>query len=201
MQKFPKFITLGSRCYITKLMIEAGFNEPGPVDYILDLGPHGETILDLFTGSFHANLINKNMDFYGWYDQGDEDDTTMGPFFNRHAKIRYASYFHEDLADPKTYERTVNLSEKFLASIHDESIFYVFLYPLNLQEDHIDNAAKLLDKVRVKRSRVLIVNPTEKAKAEFPHTIDLPLIRDIYSDNDLNRNYRKMLTQFIDITY
>lgn len=80
MNAFPKFITLGSRCYITKLMLEAGFNEPGPVDYILDLGPHGETLLDLFTGSFHCNLINKNIDFYGWYNEYDEKDPTMGHF-------------------------------------------------------------------------------------------------------------------------
>ena len=198
---FPKFITLGSRCYITKLMVEAGFNEPGPVDYILDLGPHGETILDLFTGSFHSNLVNKNIDFYGWYNQYDEDDPTMGPFFNRHAKIRYASYFHEDLGDEKTYQKTVELSEKFLDSIHDESIFYVFLYPLKLQEDHIDLAAGLLDKVRVKRDRVLIVNPTEKAKSLFPVTLDLPKIRDIYSDIILSKHYRLQLTEFIKKTF
>lgn len=125
----------------------------------------------------------------------------MGPFFNRHAKIRYASYFHEDLADPVTYKHTVDLSDRFLRSIHDESVFYVFLYPLKLQEDHIDNAARLLDKVRVKRSRVLIVNPTEKAKSEFPYTLELPLIRDIYSDNSLNRQYRDELTRFITNTY
>ncbi len=198
---FPKFITLGSRCYITKLMVEAGFNEPGPVDYILDLGPHGETILDLFTGSFHSNLVNKNIDFYGWYNQYDEDDPTMGPFFNRHAKIRYASYFHEDLGDEKTYKKTVELSEKFLDSIHDESIFYVFLYPLKLQEDHIDLAAGLLDKVRVKRDRVLIVNPTEKARSLFPVTLDLPKIRDIYGDISLSRQYRLQLTDFIKKTF
>ena len=201
MNAFPKFITLGSHCYITKLMSEAGFNEPGPVDYILDLGPHGETLLDLFTGSFHCNLINKNIDFYGWYNEYDEKDPTMGPFFNRHAKIRYASYFHEDLGDEKTWKSHVELSKKFLDSIHNESCFYVFLYPLKLQEDHIDLAAGLLDKIRVKRERVLIVNPTYKAKSLFPITLDLPEIRDIYADNALSRKYRKELTEFIERTY
>lgn len=192
-----KFITLGSRCYITKLMKEIDANEEGPVDFILDLGPHGETILDLFTGSFHSNLVNHNIDFYGWYNQYDEDDPTMGPFYNRHAKIRYASYFHEDLGDSATYNKILKLSQRFLDSIDDEEIFYVFLYPLKLQEDHIENAALLLDKLRVKRERVLIINPTEVAKKLFPKTLDLPKIRDIYADFELDKEYRKILKEYI----
>ena len=74
-------------------------------------------------------------------------------------------------------------------------------YPLKLQEDHIDLAAGLLDKIRVKRERVLIVNPTYKAKSLFPITLDLPEIRDIYADNALSRKYRKELTEFIERTY
>lgn len=193
-----KFITLGSRCYITKLMKEINANKEGPVDFILDLGPHGETILDLFTGSFHSNLINHNIDFYGWYNQEDEDDETMGPFYNRHGKIRYASYFHEDLGNEVTYKRIVKLSQDFLDSIDDEEVFYVFLYPLKLQEDHIENVAYLLDKLRVKRERVLIINPTKKAKELFPKTLDLPKIRDIYADFKLDKEYRKILRDYID---
>lgn len=193
-----KFITLGSRCYITKLMKEIGCCEEGPVDYILDLGPHGETILDLFTGSFHANLLNHNIDFYGWYNQMDEDDKTMGPFYNRHAKIRYASYFHEDLGNEETYNKILKLSQKFLESIDNEEIYYVFLYPLKLQDDNIENAALLLDKIRVKRERILIINPTEKARQLFPKTLDLPKIRDIYADFNLDKEYRKVLKEYID---
>lgn len=193
-----KFITLGSRCYVTKLMKEIGYNEPGPVDFILDLGPHGETLLDLFTGSFHCNLINKNIEFYGWYNQYDEDDPTMGPFYNRHAKIRYASYFHEDLGNPKTYDKIVQLSERFLESIDDEEIFYVYLYPWKLQEDHMDAVVGLLNKCRVKLDRILIINPTEYAKSVFSKTIELPKIRDIYSDFELDKEYRKLLKDYID---
>ena len=193
-----KFITLGSRCYITKLMKEIGACEEGPVDFILDLGPHGETILDLFTGSFHSNLVNRNVEFYGWYNHDDEIDPTMGPFYNRHAKIRYASYFHEDLGDEATYNKILKLSERFLESIDDEELFYVFLYPLKLQEDNIENVALLLDKLRVKRERVLIINPTDTAKKIFPKTLDLPKIRDIYADFKLNKEYRKTLREYID---
>ena len=193
-----KFITLGSRCYITKLMKEIDACEEGPVDFILDLGPHGETLLDLFTGSFDSNLINRNIEFYGWYNQYDEDDKTMGPFYNRHAKIRYAAYFHEDLGDESTYNKIVKLSQRFLDSIDDEELFYVFLYPLKLQEDNMENAALLLDKLRVKRERVLIINPTETAKKLFPKTLDLPKIRDIYADFELDKKYRKILRRYID---
>jgi len=192
-----KFITLGSRCYITKLMKEIGACKEGPVDFILDLGPHGETILDLFTGSFHSNLVNKNIEFYGWYNQYDEEDETMGPFFNRHAKIRYASYFHEDLGNEETYQRILKLSQDFIDSINDEELFYVFLYPLKLQEDNIENAARLLDKLRVKRDRVLIINPTDKAKELFNKTLELPEIREIYADFKLDKKYREILENYI----
>lgn len=196
-----KFITLGSRCYITKLMKEIGVSKEGPVDYILDLGPHGETILDLFTGSFHSNLKNRNIEFYGWYDKYDEEDSTMGPFYNRHAKIRYAAYFHEDLGDERTYQKILKLSEEFLDSINDEEMFYVFLYPLKLQEDHIENTALLLDKLRVKRDRVLIINPTDKAKELFNKTLELPKIREIYADFKLDKEYRKILEEYIALNF
>ena len=62
----------------------------------------------------------------------------------------------------------------------------------------MDAVVGLLNKCRVKLDRILIINPTEYAKSVFSKTIELPKIRDIYSDFELDKEYRKLLKDYID---